>query len=555
MNIKKNVMKTMCAALACTTIMSNLISVYAAEAIITESPMDESVDGEPNWNTEESNFEEIEVTYKQSSSYIVTIPKTIALGTNKQAVYSVKVTGDIDTNQRVYVAPVDGISSTENIDFYMKDQTPESKKADVVATVTQNRLYWNSDDVASGHEETNNSISAPDLTTGNWKGTFQVAINLETIAEHVHNYVDGVCTGCGEKDPNAEHEHNYIDGKCDCGAIDPDHTHNYEDGKCTICGKETDPYETAPANEHSDWDYTLDDENDIITLNYYKGSKTDVIVYANYVIGEKTYKTQIANAISFGRTYMFANKENIKTVKFSDSLDTSTVTNMEGMFYYCKSLTSVDFGNNFDTSNVTDMSGMFEQCEVLTDLDVSRFNTGSVTDMTQMFANCKSLLNLDVSNFNTGNVTNMNGMFGGCTSLTKLDLSSFDTSNVINMNNMFSRSTLLTEINLSSFNTSNVTNMSIMFGDCSSLASLDLSSFDTSNVISMSSMFEKCSALEELDLSSFDTGNVTNMQYMFRSASNLKTIYATSGKWSTAKAGSTATYMFYLCGTSSVTYK
>lgn len=70
----------------------------------------------------------------------------------------------------------------------------------------------------------------------------------------------------------------------------------------------------------------------------------------------------------------------------------------------------------------------------------------------------------------------------------------------------------------------------------------------------MYSMFSGCSSLTELDLSSFNTSNVIDMKNMFRNASNLKTIYAPNGMWSTVKAGSTATYMFYGCGTSSVTY-
>lgn len=551
MNIKKCSLKTMCAALACTTVLSSMLAAYATNTTVYETPMDDSVGTESietlandsagtapsdsGWTTEENSFEDIKVTYQQSSSYTVTIPKTITLGTNKQAVYSVKVAGNIDANQRVYVAPVDGITDTSSIDFYMSDLS--GKKENVVATVTHNKTYWNSENVANAYEETNNSVSAPNLTAGTWEGTFQVEIRLETEKEQ-------------------EHVHNYIDGKCECGAVDPNHTHIYEDGSCTICGeKEADPYETAPAEAYSNWNYTLDDENDIITLNYYKGSEAAVIVYANYMIGEKSYKTQIADAVSFGRTYMFANKENIKTVKFSDSLDTSAVTNMEGMFYYCKALTSIDFGENFNTSSVTDMSGMFEQCELLTNLDVSRFDTSSVTDMTQMFANCKSLERLDVSNFDTGNVSNMSSMFSGCSTLTGLDLGGFNTRNVTNMNNMFNKCSALEELNLNSFDTANVTNMYYMFIGCSALAELNLGSFDTSNVVSMASMFEQCTSLADLDLSSFDTRNVTNMSSMFRTASNLKTIYATSGKWSTAKAGSTATYMFYNCGTSSVTYK
>lgn len=132
----------MCAALAGTMFASVLLPAFATEAIVTENPMDENVGGiETDWTIEEEKFQDVEVTYKQSASYLVTIPKTIALGMNKQAAYSVKVSGDIDTNQRVYVAPVDGITDTENIDFYMKDQTADSKKADVVATVTQNKFY------------------------------------------------------------------------------------------------------------------------------------------------------------------------------------------------------------------------------------------------------------------------------------------------------------------------------------------------------------------------------------------------------------------------------
>lgn len=450
MNIKKYSLKTMCAALACSTVLSSTLAAYATDVIINETPMDDSAEintmetlandstgtgsSDSGWTTEENSFEDIKVTYQQSSSYAVTIPKTIALDTKKQAAYSVKVSGDIDANQRVYVAPVDGIADSENLDFYMKDLS--GKKENVVATVTQNKTYWSSENVANSYEETNNCVSAPDLTAGTWEGTFQVEIRLET-----------------EK----AHEHNYVDGKCECGAIDPDHTHNYEDGTCTICGKEQDPYETAPAEAHSNWVYTLDDENDIITLQAYGGSETNVIVYANYEVSGKIYKTQLASSPNLGNAnlYMFngqatgAKHRNItKSIKFSHSIDTSNITSMKYMFYDCEVLEEIDI-SGFDTSNVTDMSDLFGNCFNLRSIDLSNFDTSNVTDMGAMFWNCRKLASLDVSGFDTSNVTNMNSMFSVSSNQTNsfisLDLSSFDTSKVTSMTNMFnSRSALKT---------------------------------------------------------------------------------------------------------------
>ncbi len=408
MNIKKYSLKTMCAALACTTVLSSMLAAYATDVIINETPMDDSAEinvintladdsagtdtGDSGWTTEENSYEDIKVTYQQSSSYAVTIPKTIALDSKKQAAYSVKVTGDIDANQRVYVAPVDGIADSENLDFYMKDLS--GRKADVAATVTHSKTYWSSENVANAYEETQNCVSAPDLTAGTWEGTFQVEIRLET------NVVQ-------------------------------------------------DEEETAPAEAYNDWNYTLDEENNIITLNYYIGldyanPKKDVIVYANYVIDGKTYKTQIkSNDVNatVNTAYMFNNNFNyaqyIETIQFSGGIDMSNVTNMSYMFNSCTKLTSVDFGTDFNTKNVTNMAQMFNNCTSLTSLDVSDFDTSNVTNMSGMFSSCRALTDLDLSNFDTSKVTDMQSMFSKCVLLTSLDLGNFNTGNVMNMNYMF----------------------------------------------------------------------------------------------------------------------
>ena len=183
-------------------------------------------------------------------------------------------------------------------------------------------------------------------------------------------------------------------------------------------------------------------------------------------------------------------------------------------YYYelFKGYTGVEIPvNSLNTSNVTTMYGMFYNCSKLTQLDLSSFDTSNVTNMYSMFYNCTSLTSIDgLSNFDTSNVTSMYELFSGCQSLTSLDLSSFDTSNVNTMQRMFASCQSLTTLDVSSFDTSNVTNMSNMFYNCSKLTQLDLSNFDTSNVTNMSMMFSYCTALTSLDMSNCDVSKCTS---------------------------------------------
>ncbi|RKI78173.1 BspA family leucine-rich repeat surface protein [bacterium 1xD42-87] len=304
----------------------------------------------------------------------------------------------------------------------MKDLS--GRKADVAATVTHSKTYWSSENVANAYEETQNCVSAPDLTAGTWEGTFQVEIRLET------NVVQ-------------------------------------------------DEEETAPAEAYNDWNYTLDEENNIITLNYYIGldyanPKKDVIVYANYVIDGKTYKTQIkSNDVNatVNTAYMFNNNFNyaqyIETIQFSGGIDMSNVTNMSYMFNSCTKLTSVDFGTDFNTKNVTNMAQMFNNCTSLTSLDVSDFDTSNVTNMSGMFSSCRALTDLDLSNFDTSKVTDMQSMFSKCVLLTSLDLGNFNTGNVMNMNYMFWDSSKLKTIYVTEGNwSSSQATTTWMFQNC-----------------------------------------------------------------------------------------
>ena len=202
--------------------------------------------------------------------------------------------------------------------------------------------------------------------------------------------------------------------------------------------------------------------------------------------------------------------------------DSSKVTNMGGMFSFCKQLTELDL-NGFDTSNVTHMGGLVSSCYALTTLDLSSFDTSNVTDMTAMFSGTR-LTSLDLSSFDTSKVTNMSQMFVACSSLTTLDLSNFDTSNVTDMVQMFSGCSRLTSVDVSSFDTSKVTRMASMFSGCNNLTTLDVSGFDTSNATVIGAMFFGCYSLKSLDLSNFDTSSATDMYRMFYCCSALTSL-------------------------------
>ena len=119
-------------------------------------------------------------------------------------------------------------------------------------------------------------------------------------------------------------------------------------------------------------------------------------------------------------------------------LDTSKVTNMEDMFYNCKSLTTISLLN---TSKVTNMNSMFQNCTSLTEIPL--LNTSNVTNMGSMFANCTNLTEIPL--LDTSKVTDMISMFANCISLTTIPL--LDTSKV-----------------------TSITGMDSMFADCTSLS-------------------------------------------------------------------------------------
>lgn len=106
--------------------------------------------------------------------------------------------------------------------------------------------------------------------------------------------------------------------------------------------------------------------------------------------------------------------EDISTLAFWDS---SEVTNMQLMFYYCEKLS--DFSESlcikWDTSKVTDMNAMFCECHSLSDIsNLKTWDVSKVTNTNAMFAKCLITDVSALSNWDVSKVTDMRNMFNSC---------------------------------------------------------------------------------------------------------------------------------------------
>ena len=109
-------------------------------------------------------------------------------------------------------------------------------------------------------------------------------------------------------------------------------------------------------------------------------------------------------ATTFGWLYGMTK---LKTIEGMSYLNTSEVTNMSFMFYYCSGLTSLDL-SNFNTSKVAQMDNMFGECSDLQTIYVGDgWNTEAVTSSSNMFYNCTSLVGGKNTAWNASNPKDM----------------------------------------------------------------------------------------------------------------------------------------------------
>ena len=234
----------------------------------------------------------------------------------------------------------------------------------------------------------------------------------------------------------------------------------------------------------------------------------------------------------------------LEAIEGGQYFDTSDVTNMFAMFWYCQSLRSVDV-SSWDTSRVTSMALMFNNCTNLEELDTSGWDTSFVTSMSSMFSGCAGLRTLNTSGWNTSRVSDTHYMFSGCSGLDELDVSGWDTSRFEDMSYMFYGCSGLDGLDVSGWDTGRVSNMHSAFYQCTGLEELDVSGWKTPRLTNTYSMFKECFVLTSLDMSGWDVSRVTDARSMFYDCGSLGELNISG--WNLSRINSTG-FMFGKCG-------
>ena len=227
----------------------------------------------------------------------------------------------------------------------------------------------------------------------------------------------------------------------------------------------------------------------------------------------------------------------------------SNVTTMQNMFFNCVNLESLDV-SNWNTSKLINAAYLFgsdnsRNMALKEIIGIEKLNTSNVTNMEGMFAFCGNLTSLDLSKWDTSNVTTMAFMFTNAINIIELNLTNWDTSNVTTMGSMFNKMEKVeTILGLSEFITSKVENMAYIFNWCRVIPSLDLFYWDVSNVTSLERAFSECPKLVSISFENWNTSNVTNMSYLFSGDNNLETINVS--KWDTSNVTNMQNIFAYL---------
>ena len=127
--------------------------------------------------------------YADTGKFLVTIPKTIMLNSNKEASYTISITGNAYEGESVTVAPDSSFTLRDNYG-----------KTDVTATVTQEKTKFTESDIngtVKANKQTTGSIKAYELTAGEWNGSLNFKISETSHAWDNGTTTAATCTTAG----------------------------------------------------------------------------------------------------------------------------------------------------------------------------------------------------------------------------------------------------------------------------------------------------------------------------------------------------------------------
>ena len=310
----------------------------------------------------------------------------------------------------------------------------------------------------------------------------QEVLKTENIDKIDHNYVDGICTMCNEKDPNYSESHTHKESdwnivknptctelgikeiKCtECQEVLKTENidkidHNYTDGICTMCNS------SDPNVNTQELKYTLKDDHYVVTglgtctdtvitiLSVYKGSPVTEIGDFAFMNDDLTSIT-IPSSITKIGWQAFINCKKLKKVIFEDNSNLKTID--DKAFEGCVGLTSITIPMSVETIG----EDSFYNCGSMEEV-IFEENSKLLTIGKKAFSSCSKIVELDLPK----SLINIEGYaFWSCGNLERITLP----NGLIKIGfNAFESCTKLTEIIIPS----SVTKVeSYAFINCSSI--------------------------------------------------------------------------------------
>ena len=98
------------------------------------------------------------------------------------------------------------------------------------------------------------------------------------------------------------------------------------------------------------------------------------------------------------------------------------ITNLESMFYECKSLKNIKELEYLNTKDINNFSNMFSKCSLLSDIKgIENWNVSNGNNFSWMFFDCSSLSDINgLENWNVSNGNDFSNMFFKCSSLSDI---------------------------------------------------------------------------------------------------------------------------------------